>query len=62
MWPNPQETAGLEIFTEKILNGKLHFLCTSKVLKGYNYVSLTLPKAELKLDKNGVSGALFNDT
>ena len=23
---------------------------------------MALPKAELKLDKNGVSGALFNDT
>ena len=27
MWPNPQETADLVIFTEEILNGKLHFLC-----------------------------------
>ena len=25
MWPNPQETADLVIFTEEILNGKLHF-------------------------------------
>ena len=24
--PNPQKTAGLVIFTEKILNGKLHFM------------------------------------
>ena len=28
MWPNPQETAALVTFTEEILNGKLHFLCT----------------------------------
>ena len=28
MWPNPQETAGLVTFTEEILNGKLHFLCS----------------------------------
>ena len=28
MWPNPQETADLVIFTEEILNGKLHFLCS----------------------------------
>ena len=28
MWPNPQETADLVIFTEDILNGKLHFLCS----------------------------------
>ena len=27
MWPNLQETADLVTFTEKILNGKLHFLC-----------------------------------
>ena len=25
MWPNPQETAGLVIFTEEILNGKTSF-------------------------------------
>ena len=28
MWPNPQETADLVAFTEEILNGKLHFLCS----------------------------------
>ena len=28
MWPNPQETADLVTFTEEILNGKLHFLCS----------------------------------
>ena len=27
MWPDSQETAYLVIFTDKILNGKLHFLC-----------------------------------
>ena len=25
MWPNPQQTADLVIFTEEILNGKFHF-------------------------------------
>ena len=29
MWPNPQETADLVTFIEKILNGKLHFLCSA---------------------------------
>ena len=29
MWPNPQETADFVTFTEEILNGKLHFLCSS---------------------------------
>ena len=28
MWPNPQETAELVSFTDEILNGKLHFLCS----------------------------------
>ena len=28
MWPNPQETADLVTFTEEILNGKHHFLCS----------------------------------
>ena len=28
MWPNPQETVGLFTFTNKILNGKLHFFCS----------------------------------
>ena len=29
MWPNPQETADLVTFTEKIFNGKLDFLCSA---------------------------------
>ena len=33
MWPNPQETADLVTFTEEILNGKLHFLCSEYPLK-----------------------------
>ena len=32
MWPNPQETADLVTITEKILNGKLRFLCSTKKL------------------------------
>ena len=28
MWPNPQEPGDLVTFTEEILNGKLHFLCS----------------------------------
>ena len=30
MWPNPQFSADLVIFTEEIINGKLHFLCSDK--------------------------------
>ena len=28
MWPNSQESANLVTFTEEILNGNLHFLCS----------------------------------
>ena len=28
MWPNPQETADLVLFTEEIPNGKSPFLCS----------------------------------
>ena len=28
MWPNPQFLADLVTFTEKVLNGKPHFLCS----------------------------------
>ena len=28
MWPNPLETPDFVAFTEEILNGKLHFLCS----------------------------------
>ena len=28
MGPNPQQTADLDTFTEEILKGKLHFLCS----------------------------------
>ena len=31
MWPNPQYPAYLVTFTEKVLNGKLHFLCSEKL-------------------------------
>ena len=35
MWPNPQETTDLDTFTEKILNGKLHFLCSANHEPGW---------------------------
>ena len=34
MSPNPQETADLVMFTEEILNGKLHFFCSQGHSKG----------------------------
>ena len=33
MWPNPQFPVNLVTFTEKILNWKLHFLCSVSVLR-----------------------------
>ena len=29
MWPNPRGATHLVTFTEKILNGKVHFLCSA---------------------------------
>ena len=29
MWPNPQKTGNLVTFTEDILNGKLHLMCSA---------------------------------
>ena len=34
MWTNPQETGDLVKFTEEILNGKLHFLCSVILFDG----------------------------
>ena len=36
MLPNSQETADLVSFTEEILNGKLHFLCSVSLISKYN--------------------------
>ena len=32
MWPNPHFPADMFTFTEEILNGKLHFLCSDIVV------------------------------
>ena len=39
MWPNPQFPADLVTFTEKILNGKLHFLCSEKWTPGISVIA-----------------------
>ena len=31
MWPNSQETADLNTFTEEFFNGKLHSFCVLKI-------------------------------
>ena len=41
MGPNPQFPANLVTFTEEILNGKLHFLCSESHTKSSKW-SLTL--------------------
>ena len=37
MWPNPQFPGNLVTFTEEILNGKLHFLCSGRSLKSVRF-------------------------
>ena len=39
MWPNPQFPADLVTFTKKILQGKLHFLCSVLAYYSEYYVS-----------------------
>ena len=53
MWPTPQEIADLVTFTEEILNGKLHFLCSACFFLsaeisesfGWEYFTLIMCKA-----------------
>ena len=42
MCPNPQEIANLVAFTEEILNGNIHFLCS-----GYCYTKMEIPAEDL---------------
>ena len=46
MWPNSQFPADLVTFTEKILNGKLHFLCSAR---WYIHLSLNIISTYLVL-------------
>ena len=39
MWPNPQIPADLVTFAEKILNGKLQFLCSIRQLTGFHCIN-----------------------
>ena len=60
MWPNPQETAEVVTFTEEILNGTLHFLCSGGFSEAYSEFSRTY-KMELwlKTDKGFKSSNIF---
>ena len=51
MWPNPQETADLVTFTEEILNGKLHFLCSDHSNTGSFFCNM-LPKVNSAIHWN----------
>ena len=56
MWPNPQFPVDLVIFTEEILNGKLHFSCSvSKVTSN----SATLKAATLNSGASLINEELF---
>ena len=46
MRPNPQETADLVTFTEEILNGKLHFLCSVSTLSPHKTKTQTRNKTK----------------
>ena len=52
MWPNPQETADLVIFTEEILNGKRHFLCSGSNIQWVVHRVLTCWKVKLTFSKH----------
>ena len=55
MWPNPQETTDLVTFTEEILDGKLHFLCSEDC---ENYELFLTRKLRLSLEFYPCSFAL----
>ena len=42
MWPNPQFSADLFTFTEEILKGKFHFLCSENREWFLNHCSLLI--------------------
>ena len=52
MWPNLQETTDLVTFTEEILNGKLHILCSviRYEMKSQDFITFYL----------GLQGLLWN--
>ena len=56
MWPNPQETVYLATFTEEILNGKLHFLCSDMWEYSHIFYAVNIMKVKkvVKLYSNNV--------
>ena len=62
MWPNPQETAYLVVFTGEILNGKLHFCAvywTDKLSELYTFRSNTFQLDKRALLTRKANGEYF---
>ena len=66
MLPNPQETVDLVTFTEEILNGNLHFLCSvyTKKMEKLSLITYTALKHtifnvginnQIGLQENGIN-------
>ena len=63
MWPNPQETADLVTFTEKILNGKLHFLRSDSTWLPQTYGKHISDKQIINIDEDfRRNGCTITDT
>ena len=63
MWPNPQETADLVKFTEEILNGKLHFLCSGLTIiikNNNNNFRITIRRTSRFYPKKGKNETINN--
>ena len=55
MWPNPQKTADLVIFTKKILDWNFHFLCSDyKEARFYTTYYAVFKGIKLVLEDPGV--------
>ena len=54
MWPNPKFPVDLVTFTEEILNGKLHFLCSELWLGWLTIRCLLLSKMEQNDKQNKI--------
>ena len=51
MWPNLSKTADLVTFTEEILHGKLHFLCSDFTKNTHPYTITSQSKIKVWLGK-----------
>ena len=58
MWPNPQKTADLVTFTEEILTGKLHFLCSGRCYS--KFIQITFLRNILLYNTRGIPVLIKN--